>query len=208
MQWGVRTTGSTTNGGSFDSTVWAPGTDYSQQNSPQVAFTDLVISTTTRQLTSAAHPFSSAYPGNVINITGGSGCTTGRYEILSVSGTTAMMDSSVGAAGSTCTGNLGGSLGDLSNATGDGVFYNGSIYGGRTLVAGQPVKLPDWSRKKLCLPLVGPWFIRGLRTWRRVACSSALRYVSERPNQSIEVGQFSVSKSSQSPFPSYRGSEC
>lgn len=109
----VRTTGSNTNGGCFDSTVTSPGTDYSQQDAAQVAFTDLVIGATTTQLTSAANPFTSAYVGNCIYISGGTGFTVGWYEILSVSGSTATMDRSVGTAASTGgTGNLGGALAD------------------------------------------------------------------------------------------------
>jgi hypothetical protein len=90
----------------------SPGTDYSQQNAAQVAFTDLVIGSTTTQLTSAGNPFSSASPGNIIYIpTGLTGFTSGWYEVLSVSGATATMDRSVGTAASTGgTGNLGGSF--------------------------------------------------------------------------------------------------
>lgn len=110
MQWDVRTTGSDNNGGGFDSTVASPGTDFSQQNSAQVAYTDLVIGGTTTQLTSALSPFGATAPGNVIKITGGAGCTTGWYEVLSVSGVTATMDRAVGTTASICTGNLGGSL--------------------------------------------------------------------------------------------------
>ena len=107
----VRTTGSDTNGGGFDPGVSSPGTDFSQQNAAQVAYTDLVIGSTNTQLTSSANPFSSTSPGNFINITGGSGFTTGWYEILSVSGSTATMDRAVGTASSTGgTGNLGGAF--------------------------------------------------------------------------------------------------
>src|ERR1700685_3039345 len=85
VQIDVRTTGSDVNGGGFDPTVAIPGTDYSQQNMPQVAFTDLTVGATTTQLTSAANPFATCttgtgYCGNTINITGGSGCTLGVYE--------------------------------------------------------------------------------------------------------------------------------
>jgi hypothetical protein len=111
MNWDVRTTGSDSNGGGFDPTSGTPGTDFSQQNAAQVAFTDLVIGATTTQLTSAAHPFTSAHVGNVINIASGTGFTTGWYQVMSVSGSTATMDRAVGTAASTGgTGNLGGSL--------------------------------------------------------------------------------------------------
>src|SRR4029077_71126 len=115
VQWDVRTTGSDSNGGGFDWAVSSPGTDYSQQDSAQVAYTDLVIGSTTTQLTSAAHPFTSAHVGNIINVTGGTGFTAGRYCVNSVSGSTATMDRSVGTASSTGgTGNLGGGLVTIS----------------------------------------------------------------------------------------------
>lgn len=111
VQWDVRTTGSDANGGSFDPGVTSPGTDYSQQSSAQVAFTDLVIGATTTQLTSAANPFTSAHVGNTINITSGTGFTAGRYTVVSVSGAVATMDRAVGTAASTGGhGNLGGSM--------------------------------------------------------------------------------------------------
>lgn len=123
MQWDVRTTGNDANGGGFDNQVSAPGTDFSLQNAAQTAYTDLVIGATTTQLTSAASPFGATHPGNVIHVTGGAGCTTGWFEVISVSGVTATMDRSVGTAASTCTGNLGGSLATLTQAqtnAGDG----------------------------------------------------------------------------------------
>ena len=111
LQWDVRTTGSDSNGGAFDPGVTSPGTDFSQQNSAQVAFTDLVIGATNTQLTSAANPFTSASVGNTINITSGSGFRAGRYNVRSVSGAVATMDRAVGTAASTGgNGNLGGSM--------------------------------------------------------------------------------------------------
>jgi Right handed beta helix region len=106
----VQSGGNNANGGGFDPGVTSPGTDYSQQASPQVAYTDLVIDAVdSTKLTSAAHHFDSTSPGNCINITGGTGFTTGFYRILSVSGNTATMDRSVGSTGSTGgQGNLGG----------------------------------------------------------------------------------------------------
>jgi hypothetical protein len=118
----VRTTGSDNNGGGFDSGVSSPGTDYSQQDSAQVAYTDIVIggAGNTNQLTSAANPFSSTSPGNFINITGGTGFTTGLYLVVSVSGSTATMDRTVGTASSTGgTGNLGGAFATVGKAMGN-----------------------------------------------------------------------------------------
>ncbi len=120
--WEVRSaTGADTNGGGFDPSVAIPGQDFSQQAAAQVAFTDLIIGATTTQLTSALSPFATCTAGvgrcgNVINITGGAGCTVGWYVILSTSTITATMDRAVGTAASTCTGNMGGALAKLSKA--------------------------------------------------------------------------------------------
>lgn len=107
--WEIRPgVGNDNNGGAF--VAGATGTDFSQQNAAQIAFTDLVIGATTTNLTSVLNPFGVTSPGNVIHITGGAGCTTGWYSISSVATVTATMDRSVGSAASVCTGNLGGAL--------------------------------------------------------------------------------------------------
>ena len=107
--WEVRTTGTDSNGGGFAAALG--GTDYSQQDAPQVAFTDLVIGATTTQLTSAANPFTSAHVGNILNVTGGTNFTTGRYQIAAVASGVATMDRAVGTAAATGgAGNLGGAL--------------------------------------------------------------------------------------------------
>src|SRR5579871_300772 len=118
MIWDVRSGGSDSNSGGFDPTVAAPGTDFSQQNAAQIAYTDLVIDgTTNTKITSAAHPFDSTSPGNTINITGGTGFTVQTVEILSVSGNVATCDKAVGTTGSTGgTGNLGGAKATLGSA--------------------------------------------------------------------------------------------
>jgi hypothetical protein len=116
--WNVRSDGSDSNGGLFDPSVSAPGTDYSNQAAAQVSFTDIVIGGTTSTFTSSAHPATTAYPGNGIQITGGSGCTTGWYEILSQSSGTYTVDRALGTAASTCTGSLGGGLLTIPTALG------------------------------------------------------------------------------------------
>ncbi len=111
MVWEVRTTGASTNGGGFDPVSGTPGTDYSQQTSPQISYTDLVIGATTTQCTSAANPFTSADVGNIINITSGTGFTVQRVQILSVAAGVATCDKSLGTTASTGGhGNLGGCL--------------------------------------------------------------------------------------------------
>lgn len=120
VEWEVRTTGSDSNGGGFDPTSGTPGTDYSQQNSAQIAYTDLVIDgTTNTKCTSSANPFTSAHVGNIINITGGTGFTVQRVQVMSVTGSTATVDKSLGTLSSTGgTGNLGGGLLTLATAAG------------------------------------------------------------------------------------------
>jgi hypothetical protein len=111
LQWDIRTTGSDSNGGAFDPGVTSPGTDFSQQNSAQIAYTDLVIGTTNTQLSSSLNAFTSAHVGNTINITSGTGFTVGRYNVRSVTSGVATMDRAVGTASSTGGhGNLGGSM--------------------------------------------------------------------------------------------------
>ena len=113
--WDVASTGNDANGGAFANTG-SCGTDFSQQDAAQVAFADLVIGATTTQLTSVAHPINATYPCNFINITGGAGCTTGWYQMVSQAAGVATMDRSVGTAASTCTGNLGGRLATVKQA--------------------------------------------------------------------------------------------
>lgn len=114
--WEVRTTGNDANGGGFNTA--ATGTDYSQQDTPQISYTDLVIGATTTQLTSALNPFTSATVGNIINIVSGTGFTVQRVQIVSVSGVTATCDKACGTAASIGgTGSLGGGLITIAKAT-------------------------------------------------------------------------------------------
>lgn len=117
LVWQVQTDGISTNGGGFDPTSGTPGTDYSQQASPQITFTDLVIDPTTNtNCTSVANPFTSAHVGNVVNITGGTGFTVQRVQIMSVSAGIATMDKSLGTLSSVSgAGKLGGALAAMGN---------------------------------------------------------------------------------------------
>ncbi len=118
IQWEVRPANGTANaGGGFR--AGASGTDRSQQNAVQTAFTDLVIDAVTNtNVTSAAFPFAAADVGNVIAVTGGAGFTTGLYEVVSVAAAVATLDRAVGTVGSTGgTGNLGGARSGYSVGT-------------------------------------------------------------------------------------------
>lgn len=110
VEWDVRTTGSDLSGGGF--AVGSGGTDYSQQDSPQVTFTDLVIDgAVNTNCTSAGNPFTSVHVGNIINITSGTGFTVQRVQIISVATGVATCDKSLGTLGSTGgNGRLGGAL--------------------------------------------------------------------------------------------------
>lgn len=61
-QWELRTTGNDSNGGGFNPKETSAGTDYSQQDSAQIAFTDLKIATGTSQAYSVANPLASFTP--------------------------------------------------------------------------------------------------------------------------------------------------
>ena len=134
LQWDVRTGGSNNNGGAFDPSVASPGTDFSQQNSAQIAYTDLVISVTTTNYTSVLNVVASNVVGNTIQIISGTGCTAGFYNIRSETASTpnfATVDRSMGTAASVCVANLGGSLATpgqgLNNMTsGNTVWATGS----------------------------------------------------------------------------------
>src|SRR5579859_4628846 len=99
-EWDVRTTGSDANGGGFDTS--SSGTDYSQQNAAQVAYTDMVIDgTTNTKFTSALNPVTAAHVGNIINVTSGTGFTVQRVQIVSQAAGVATCDKSLGTLSST-----------------------------------------------------------------------------------------------------------
>jgi hypothetical protein len=110
IEWDVRTTGSDSNGGGFKS--GASGTDYSLQDAAQVTYADLVIDgADNTKVTSAGFPFAATAVGNILNVTGGTGFTTGRYEVTAVASNVATLDRAVGTVASTGgAGKLGGSL--------------------------------------------------------------------------------------------------
>lgn len=99
---GVATTASPSGG------TWS--IDYSQGTA--IAFTDMVIDgTTNTKFTSAAKPVGPNFIGNVISVTGGTGFTVQRVEVISTSSTVATCDKSLGTLSSTGgTGSMGGPL--------------------------------------------------------------------------------------------------
>ena len=115
--WEVRpTVGSDTAcGGGFDPAIASPGTDYSQQDAAQYTFTDLA-SISSLVVASASHNFVAADVGNFMQITAGTGFTTGFYEIVSVAANQATLDRSPGTVGVGGTYFVGGALATVSQA--------------------------------------------------------------------------------------------
>ncbi len=99
-QWNIRTDGADTNGCAFK--AGASGTDFSLQAAAEDSGTDLVIDGATDTIvTSATHNFVAADIGNHIQVTAGTGFTTGFYEIVSTASNAATLDRAVGTLGST-----------------------------------------------------------------------------------------------------------
>lgn len=124
LVWEVRTTGSSFNGGAYSS----GGTDYSQQNSPDVsALGTLSMASTGTTLTSSSSLFTSGHVGNIINIIAGTNFTTGRYEITGyTNGTTITIDRNAtnGSAASGGTASIGGAVDNVSTIVNDVVAGN------------------------------------------------------------------------------------
>lgn len=135
--WEARTTGLSTNGGGFDPVTGAGATDYSLQDSPQLALVDIAIAdNTTTTITSATGGFTSAMVGNIIYLTGGTGGTlaTQRREITAVTDSnTATVDQAPAPSSAVTgvTGNLGGALSApwdvYSSTAGSNSFVLGNI---------------------------------------------------------------------------------
>jgi hypothetical protein len=99
-------------GGFFSSA--RSGTDYSQQDSPQLSLTDIATDGAGTGISSATGGFTAAMVGNGIYITGGS-TTAGWYEIVAVTDTNAAtIDRSAGASKTGATGRVGGAASFVS----------------------------------------------------------------------------------------------
>jgi hypothetical protein len=114
-QFNVRQDGSDTNGGGFDPTVGSPGTNESLAASG-TSMTVVVGATTTQGTATPAFSATTHGPGNLMQITSGSGCTTGVFLELSQSGGTATFDRSLGSAASVCTATIGGGYATIAEA--------------------------------------------------------------------------------------------
>lgn len=81
--WEVRSGGSDSNGGGFDSSIGGGGIDYSQQNSAQYALTSCTSSGAGAVVLNASA--ATAMLGNVCQIISGTNFTAGFYTIIAVS---------------------------------------------------------------------------------------------------------------------------
>lgn len=124
----VRPANGTTNaGGGFNASGSSPGTDYSQQNSVQVAFDGATISATTSGVTTTilitGYAAAATDNRNLLAITGGTNFITGIYEIVSVSagvsgvGTWTLDRNCTTGVGAAMTGNMGGARSGFSVGT-------------------------------------------------------------------------------------------
>jgi len=108
-KWLVRSDGNDLNGGGF--VTGASGTDFSNQASPQLSNTDLVIDANNTKISSAGSPFGATSVGNFVQISAGTNFTTGFYQITAVVGALATLDRACGTAGATGgTFRMGGGL--------------------------------------------------------------------------------------------------
>lgn len=121
IDWDVRTTGSDTNGGGFNTV--AAGTDRSQQNAAQVTIDNVTITATCNAAVitfTAGYTATAADVGNVVNIitsSGGTPATAGRYSISSQTATTWTLDRTTGAVTTTITSaKMGGSFATIAAA--------------------------------------------------------------------------------------------
>ncbi len=135
--WYIRAGGNALNGGGFDAAIAGAGTNYCDQDAPQLSLTDLATpgagSTT---LTSATGGFTAAMIGNCIRIASGTPFQAGYYFVTAYTDTnTVTLDRtpSSGGAGSGGTGRLGGAFASFS-----GSFSSGGTVTAPTIAS--PVK--------------------------------------------------------------------
>jgi len=113
LEWELRTSGSDNNGGAFRDADPGTSVDYSQQDSAQLAPSDLAMVTGGTTLTSAAGGFTGAMVGNVIHITSGTNFTAGWYEITAYTDTNTIeidRDATNGSNASSGQGYVGGGV--------------------------------------------------------------------------------------------------
>lgn len=126
----VRTAGSDSNGGGFNS--GASGTDRSQQNAAHATLTtSSTVHTTTTQINVAVGDYTvtTGDVGNLVQVTGGT-ATAGFYEITAVDtgNNRWTVDRSVGTAAQTVAGAMGGALASLGKVGGSGYVTGTKVW--------------------------------------------------------------------------------
>lgn len=124
--WEFRTTGSDNNGGGFK--TGASGTDYSQQDTAQLALTDLACLAASTTLTSATGGFTAAMIGNIIFIRSGTNFTAGFYEITAHTNTNTVTLDRTASNGSNATGGSG-NVGGCRNLISANSFPQSTVAG-------------------------------------------------------------------------------
>lgn len=103
------------------------GTDYSQQDAPQLSLADIATDGAGTGLSSVTGGFTAAMVGNCIYLTGGT-ATAGWYQITAYASTNAVtIDRSAGASKTGVTGNVGGAF--LIGGTFDDDFFEARTAG-------------------------------------------------------------------------------
>lgn len=129
--WEVRTTGTDTNGGCYD--TGGSGTDYSQQDPAQLSLTDIVVlEAAPTSVTSVVGGFTSAMVDNCLHINSGTNFTAGWYEITTYTSSNLVTidrdpTDGDGGDGSAGVGSVGGALLTIDKA-GDGYISGNAIY--------------------------------------------------------------------------------
>lgn len=122
VNWRIRIGGNELNGGGYDSAVSGAGTDYSEQDSPQLSLTDLATTGVTATITSVAAGFTAAMVGNIVRIASGTNFTAGYYMIITyTNATTVILDRApTTGAGVSGVGRIGGAHASFINYTNGG----------------------------------------------------------------------------------------
>lgn len=137
--WEVRDTGDDANGGGFD---WGAltGTDYSQQDTPQLAITDLICAGGTTTCTSVAGGFTVAMNANLLQIISGTNFVPGFYTLTGVSAgghtITLDRDPTNGSAALSGVLNLGGALALPTTIVPDSGSSPVAVYGNKIFCKG------------------------------------------------------------------------
>lgn len=122
LVWEARETGDDLNGGGFDAASKGVGTDYSEQDAPVAAFSDLAVdSTDATKVSSASVGFTPALTGNLLRL-----ASSQVFAVKSVDGTgVATLDRAAGTAGETgLAGRIGGCNRNLNRLAADMVAHN------------------------------------------------------------------------------------